>query len=169
MHSIVLAKIISPGNFVHSIEPQKQIFDILSQNVNHKVTKCYNVGLSDCSKIGVYNTSLNDGNPGGIKLQFNTHSQGDFVNAIALDSLEFNNKVSLIKIDCESEEVNVLKGAINLIKRDKPTIICEIAGGLSRDDPFTLNQLEQINYFLQDINYNIEKISFHDYLMKAKT
>ena len=32
-----------------------------------------------------------------------------------------------------------------------------------------LNQLEQINYFLQDINYNIEKISFHDYLMKAKT
>ena len=40
---------------------------------------------------------------------------------ITLDSLELNN-IDLIKIDIEGNELNVLKGALETIQRNKPII-----------------------------------------------
>jgi FkbM family methyltransferase len=43
-----------------------------------------------------------------------------------LDNIKFNERVGFIKIDVEGHEQNVLEGAINLIKKDKPNLLIEI-------------------------------------------
>ena len=43
-----------------------------------------------------------------------------------LDDLLMNSNVGFIKIDVEGHEKNVLMGALNLIKRNKPSLLVEI-------------------------------------------
>ena len=163
LHTIALSKIVSNKCTVHAFEPQKQVFDILEKNSNKKI-KNYHLGVSDKSKTRKYVTNLNNGNPGGKTLIHNDEN-GESVDLVNLDLLKFERRISLIKIDCEGDEINVLKGGINLIKKDKPIIICEIAGGMNRDHPITLNSLNRMKEILKEINYEMEKISFHDYLL----
>jgi len=45
----------------------------------------------------------------------------------ALDLEEIDRKVSMIKVDAEGMDVSVLRGAQNLIARDRPILVCEAA------------------------------------------
>lgn len=67
---------------------------------------------------------LVDGNLGATS--FKPDPDGT-VAARSLDSYDFGGKVSLLKIDVEGMEALVLSGAMALIKRDRPIIVCEAA------------------------------------------
>jgi hypothetical protein len=68
---------------------------------------------------------------------------------ISLDSIKYNfkSKVSIIKIDVEGYELNVLEGAQKLILHHRPIIICEI--------------FEKIN--LNDVVSFFEKMKYNSY------
>ena len=55
----------------------------------------------------------------------------------------FNKKIDLIKIDVNGNEMNVIKGLYNLIKRDKPILIVE-----------ELNDISKIKKLLDKIGYD---------------
>ena len=79
-------------------------------------------------------------------------NEGFSIETIKLDSLKFDNikhKVRGIKIDTEGEDLNVLLGAENIIKKFKPKIIIEV-----RNE----NKLK-IQEFLHKYNYNFFNIS----------
>ncbi len=60
---------------------------------------------------------------------------------------KLNLKISLIKIDVNGHELSVIKGLINIIKKDKPALIVE-----------TDKNINKISFFLRKLNYG--KYSF---------
>jgi FkbM family methyltransferase len=78
-----------------------------------------------------------------------------FLPAIPLDSIlyQFKNKISVIKIDVEGFEYNVISGAIQLIQLYRPILIIEIWA----------RNIEKITSLLHQLNYHrIQKILPND-------
>jgi len=73
-----------------------------------------------------------------------------------LDDYQLDN-VSLIKIDVEGFELNVLKGSTNLLEKCKPIIIIEIWS-----DPFFRKQKEELINWIKNNNYNISQLNWSD-------
>jgi len=66
-----------------------------------------------------------DNNPGMARV-----GSGDtYVKMVTLDKAFESKKVGLIKMDVEGFEAEVLKGAIKILKRDKPVLLVEILSG----------------------------------------
>ena len=59
------------------------------------------------------------------KNEFNEFRSFD-VNVKKLDNLQFENPISFIKIDVEGHEIEVIKGAIKTINKNKPILLIEI-------------------------------------------
>ena len=121
----VIAQALSyAGHSVDAFEPQRGLFDILTENMKPYClsSECHNVAVG--SQVGTTTMPrqryYNEGNFGGISC-----GSGDItVPVVTLDSFEFGT-VKLIKVDVEGWEEEVLRGAINLIARDKPILYLE--------------------------------------------
>jgi len=73
----------------------------------------------------------------------------------------------LIKIDVEGYEVNVLKGAINSLKKYSPVVIFESIDNNSRLDLY--NFFESIDYCIESLDFqNSRKYSFVDEFQSSK-
>lgn len=132
--------LIAAGKQVVAFEPQPAIYELLVKNCP-KAT-CINAALG--SKIGKARMPLVDyskrGNFGGLGIP----QGGDLsVDLLTLDSFNYQN-VSLIKIDVEGYEEEVLRGAVETIERCKPIIYLEA----DRQD-----KLFSLATFLKSINY----------------
>lgn len=167
--SLLLSEIINKNKNIYSFEP---VFnDILLKNVKdnnlESLIKVYPYGLSNKKEsIYIENIDYNKNiNFGGTKLTQNKKKEKK-INLVNLDSFNFRN-VSLIKIDVEHMEKEVLEGSFNLLKHDKPVIILE--SYLYRD-----NKLQSTNIFKKIIGlgYTINKIpegSSADYILVPST
>jgi hypothetical protein len=105
---------------------------------------------------------LNETNEGGSGLYGGT---GQVVQLLAIDSLELSN-VSLIKIDVEGMEEQVLDGARKTILANRPIIIIEIMGGhdfgtatreVRQKILHTIDKLEQLGY-------QVKQLWHHDWI-----
>lgn len=110
---------------IYSFEPFKRMFDILKKNIElnslEDTVTIFNVGLSD----EVVHASPNvvfEGNLGGTSFVKNNSGESLLK---PLDSFEFEEKIDLVKIDVEGHEVQVLKGAVNTLKKHRPIIVIE--------------------------------------------
>jgi len=146
-----LLKINNKPDFIrkyHCFECNVETFGYLKYNISeHNNVTTYNFGISDKAQIG--NMSINNFNYGnnfvktiyddekdGCKtIKNNFEKNGDyitdyntFVSFFPLDFFIniFENRVSVIKIDVEGFEDNVLSGAKHFLEKHKPTIIVEI-------------------------------------------
>lgn len=168
-HSIGVSKII-PGTKIVAFEPSKLAFSCLEENATRCYTpnsEIYNIALGNESGKGfmVYN---GDGNPGGSGLKKEVHdnnTQMNEVNIRTLDSFNIDN-VSVIKIDTEGQEDNVILGAANTIKKYKPVLVVEIQGGCtySTATPEQKRAIEKTTALIQSLGYKVELIHAHDYL-----
>lgn len=107
---------------VWAYEPVKQSFDILKQNVKENCTRT--VRLFNCAvgdKKGKVNISVDEENPSR-----STVSKGRGTTTIL--PITTTVTVRLMKIDVEDYEKKVLKGAFNVIDRDKPELFIETHG-----------------------------------------
>mgnify|MGYP003571296666 CR=1 FL=1 len=146
---------------VHSFEPVKTTFEILSKNIelNNLQSKAvlYNVGLFDKeTKAEIFKYII--GNIGGTSLK--EEQNGDIV-LKRLDDIEFNEEhIDFMKIDVENLEFQLLNGAKNLIDKYKPMIFVESFNDYYKD----------INKFLIDRDYElIKEFPYSNYLYKHKT
>jgi len=136
-------------NKFHCFECNDEMFSCLKYNtIDHNDITLYNFGLSDKPQIA--NMEVNSYNYGcNMVKQIYDNSDNDFeileydfqktnnctmteknlfISLMPLDSFFniFENKISVIKIDVEGMEYNVLLGAKKLIEKHKPAIIVEI-------------------------------------------
>lgn len=119
---------------VSAFEPNPHSFHLLQLNASLKPNiNCHNLGMSDIEGEG--SLLINSRNIGGSRLQSgDAPSEHQKMQTVALKTLddaeEINQKeIGLIKIDVEGHEIKVLRGAANLIKKQKPVILFEQNAG----------------------------------------
>lgn len=127
-----------------SFEPIKETYEIFIKNIElnglKDVVRAYNFAIGD----GVqHNTSIEQFNPENIGGTVLSNKDCGEINVRGLDELEIGEKIDFIKIDTEGFEVNVIKGAADLLKRDKPILFVEIAP----------RNLDAINKILDTLGY----------------
>ena len=154
-HTVPISKMCSKG-VVFSFEMQRIIFQLLNTNVI--LNACNNVctymeAVSNENKQETFGdinysmySSINSGNIHMDNLKVKT---GYPINIVSLDEKFKNlNRLDLLKIDAEGNEVPILKGAINLINKFKPLILTE----------FDVNNKQELIDLLP--NYNFENVSY---------
>ena len=166
-HSVVIAK-VCPTTTVHAFEPMDIHYDLLELNKHMNSLSniiCHNVGLG--SEPGImYQPNLEfekEGNFGGHGLSYEKTNKEISIKTI--DMYNFSN-VSFIKCDVEGFELNVLKGALDTIIKNKPVMIIEVWDIQSEvffNDKIILHLLNIYNY--KQINH-LHGIA--DYLFTSK-
>lgn len=160
---------------IYSVEPTVYAFKKLKENIDlnpdlKKRIKIYNYFISQKNKkIKFVHSSWkldyldkkHRVHKGTLKKTFNK--------TISLDNLFKKNKtpVGLIKIDVDGYELDVLKSAKKLLKREKPIIYFELAPYLYKEIGYSFNDLigylKELNYHFYSENFkpisNIEAIS----------
>jgi FkbM family methyltransferase len=153
-------------NKVIAIEPEEYNFTLLKKNV-------YKNGLSNTLLInkGVYSQKG--------KLSFYLSDKGEGLHSIfqtddtttkttidvdtldnIIDEINFKGKIDLIKIDVEGAEVEVVKGALKIIKENHPKLIIEV----SKENPQNLNDIKEL---LSNFNYKSEKLDEDNYFFSS--
>lgn len=114
-------------NTIYAFEPVSQNYDLLRQNTSDlEGVRIRHVAVgADDRTVHVY---ISPSNMGACEIKSGYIAGSDYqtVQQIKLDDL-FIPKVTLIKIDVEWYEPQVLLGAKSLIKEDKPLILIEDA------------------------------------------
>lgn len=132
---------------VHAFEPQPALYALLQKNTTGLPVSCYNVALSD--SIGSTGMPRVDysarGNFGGLPINARSDLGHITVQKITLDSIGLD--CSLMKIDVEGHELEVLQGAIETIERCRPILYIED----DRDD-----KRAALYKFVRDLGYTIE-------------
>ena len=151
----------SKGN-VFGFEPEISNLKLLKKNI--RTNKCSNITLFEnsvgeiCCESKLY---LSDDNSGDHRCY--SLSQKEYkvqkIKQINLDSINFNCKIDLIKIDIQGYEYKAFKGMIKLIKNNRPTIMSEFwphAIKLSGERPIDfLNFFHDLKYDIFDVNKNL--------------
>jgi FkbM family methyltransferase len=146
-YSLKLSNLVGVEGQVISFEPLKFAFETLEYFIFKKnITNILLLNFAISDKVKLVDFIQHTG-PGNYFFETFTMSKiidipSRFTNkklAINLDSLNLN-KVSLIKIDVEGHELEVLKGAKNLISTYKPVIILEASTNETEIHNFLINQ-----------------------------
>ena len=169
-HTMPMAQAVGPQGIVFAFEPQKKIYRELAMNV--RLNQLHNVVVLHCA-VGASNKTVFldepvDQNEGA---RFITQGRGvEQVQMCTIDSLELTN-ISLIKMDVENYELEVLKGATRTILKEKPVILIEIQGNhvqaaqVSSDKISHMNQMTfRVIQYLEILGYKVFHLSSQDYL-----
>jgi FkbM family methyltransferase len=158
-HSIIYSNYTS--GFVYSFEPQKVVFDILTQNIilnNCKNVIAYNFGGSNTNNTFYMNSSYETkDNHGAFRIDNTLNEKtGLKIECKIIDELNIEN-VGYIKIDVEGHEYEALLGMKNIINNCNPIILIEI-----HNDCITKNEtLNLLHYFGYNKYY---KMTHCDYI-----
>lgn len=153
---------------VYSFEPQKINFDRAVKNC--ELNDIWNVSLFNVAlyskncKMAVQNhpVSQKDINYEACQacsLSLYENENGD-IEARTLDSFNIE-KVDFIKVDCETQDFEVIKGGIETIKRNRPIIIFEY-------DVRSENVSNTCANFFKELNYSIREIAAANFLATPK-
>lgn len=159
---------------VMAFEPQRIIFNQLCGNVilnSLDNVFTYNFAISDTEDSILtitpdYNREINIGgfsfDPLVKEKCPTTKGEEELINIITIDSLDLSNVV-FIKIDVEGMELNVLKGALETIKRcNYPPIIFE---AWHQFDWYEQRKKELLD-FVRDLGYNLTMPYENNFLAK---
>jgi FkbM family methyltransferase len=64
-------------------------------------------------------------------------------------------KIGILKIDVEGGELNVIKGLLSVLERDRPLIICEVLPVYTNENQLRLSRQTELETLLKSINYSI--------------
>ena len=145
IYSIVLSELFTRQIAIEANPVTFKILEVNTELSGMKNTQLINVGLSDTCREGTIFVPRS-GNLGWATLNaahVEESAVGLSVPLKTLDSLIGENdidasRIKLIKIDVEGHEINVLKGASELLRRYKPALLCEV---LSHDEGRPLQEL----------------------------
>ncbi len=171
-HTLLLSEIISPKNKIYVFEPA--FADVIEKNVkanhleNNVVIFNEGCGKKNMSiEVPIFNRNcpINFGKfslvssyefPAFLSDETKNKCKSEIkkINIVTLDSKNLKD-ISIIKIDVEGMEIDVLEGAIQTIERERPVIFLEI---WKRNKAKTLKKpifqklLKELNYKLVFIN-----------------
>lgn len=127
-HTVMMAKKVGFGGKVFAFEPQRIVYQTLCANIAlNSIKNVYAYNMAVGAKEGhVYIPSMDyesTNNFGGVSVKENI--QGEKIQLVNLDDFLEIDLCKLIKIDVEGMEIDVLKGAVNIISRHSPILYLE--------------------------------------------
>jgi FkbM family methyltransferase len=130
------------------------------QNNNLKNVTIVNLGLGESEGSTTLHYNPKQSGLTSIVSDFKNNSLSEEIKITTLDKFSENmsGRVSFIKIDTEGYEPQVLKGAKELIKRDKPTIYIELGGDYQESSAEALKILKELNYYCEAENLDLKSI-----------
>ena len=129
---------------VYAFEPMAEVRECYIKNITKSNYTLYPYGLgAEEKKVKIQYDPKETGNT------FITQSGNREIEVYTLDRFEFN-KIDYIKIDAEGYEIEVCKGALKLIERDKPFIHIEMKKKVMNKVGLTQNTIYD---FFESINY----------------
>ncbi|MGW2957102.1 FkbM family methyltransferase [Streptomyces sp. NPDC001220] len=153
----MIAAHASPKARVHSFEPVDQIHSRLSVNVRSngvQNVKLHQAGVS--SEPGWADISVRfSGNllsTGSTLEGAAPDAQLKRIQLVTLDEVFADTKLDLVKIDVEGHEMSVLRGARQVLRRDRPTLVMEALVDADLDD--LVGQFEPLGY---DVHWIAER------------
>lgn len=161
-YALSASNIVGPKGQVIAFEPHPATFDQLQANCDLLPTSnvvAVQAGLG--SEDGAQEFYTDSANPGGHSyLPWNLRSEADESSSVRVYSLdsylatgEYPGAVSVIKIDVQGFEANVLKGAAGTIDRDRPAVFCEITPqALDRAG----SSVDEVLEFFRDRGYSMK-------------
>ena len=155
---------LSEKNKIISIEASKDTSKEFKKNLNlnnQNNINFFNNAVSDISKKNIsFYESVNDWESSQAHNNFATYSELK-VETIKIDNILgnylLNDYVVVIKLDIEGNEINAIKGALEVIKKSDPLIIMEFSKYIfkNRDNINYLKSfLVKYDYSIYDTNYN---------------
>lgn len=126
-HTLQFAQLTAPTGRVYAFEPQRLAFQVLCANMAlNSVTNAYCFQQAAGRELGWVSVPFMDpirpANFGGLSLV--AASRGDRVPVTTVDALELT-ACRLIKVDVEGMELDVLRGALETIRRTRPILYVE--------------------------------------------
>ena len=159
---------LSNENKIISIEASRSTLDEFIKNLNLNNFKNINffnnaVSYSEGKNIS-FNESINDWESSQAHKNFKLSLESK-VKTTSIDSLTqaYNliNYIVVIKLDIEGNEVNAIKGALQVIKKSDPLIIIEFSKYIF-DNKDNINYLKdfliEYNYSIFDVNYKKQNL-----------
>jgi len=151
----------SPKGSHYAFEPIPYLYNDLATRFKNRA-EIYSCALSDTKGNTTFHLVKNAPAYSGIKKRRYDISNPEIeeinVELRTLDSIiPKGNKIDLIKIDVEGGEFGVLKGAKELIKRDKPIIIFEC--GMGASDFYGTDPKDLFDYINKEFGMSIFTLS----------
>ncbi|MDA1091814.1 MAG: FkbM family methyltransferase [Acidobacteria bacterium] len=163
-HTVRIGQLAGPWGRVYAFEPQRKMYRELHHNLalnglTNVVALRMAIGSGETRVIEM--NPATPGNEGGTGVG----SGGDRAELRSLDSFGFDH-VSLLKIDVEHYENEVLDGALDTIRRNRPVIFIEIMGGHGPEEasPDVLERIAFTRSKLEALGYSVSQVFKHDYL-----
>ena len=162
--TILFSKYVGSGGKVIAIEPSKENFKLLKENMSsNSINNSYikDIGCSDKKEIKTFyqNNKYPTGNTTKINSDGYTKIEDLEETKINVDTIDnickYEKNIGLIKIDTGGTELEVLKGAVKTIEEYKPIIIFEA---------WTDRDAAKINLFLSKFNYCVKHIGHYNYM-----
>ena len=154
-HSLYFATVMHPQR-IYSFEPIKETYEILQKNIEinnlNNVIISFNIACGAESARGK-RKNYDCNNIGGTSIL--ECCEGEF-DICTIDSMKLKDKIALIKIDVEGFEENVILGALQTIKMNKPVIMVE-----AFDEA---NTFWNIYGLLSDLGYKCRPFNEKDYV-----
>ncbi len=149
----LLAGIANKEAKVYAFEPVPRVYERLKRNI--ELNKCSNIKAicaavtSSNGKIAMYVPKFDLPTSASSSKGYRENVEELEVLAVSLDSFADKEKVeiNLMKIDTETTENDVLKGAQNIIQKNRPIMLCEVINEILDSD------LKSIEEFLNSIDY----------------
>ena len=158
--SFAMAQEVGAGGRVFSFEPFPGNASRFKRNLEANTLpqlELQSIGI--CAESGGYRMSRVSEHNAGMSRISSGADEGVPVDLITLDDfveLKQLDRIDLIKIDVEGYEYEVLRGAIALLRRFRPTLVFELDDSLLANFQATprdvLSQLEELGYGLTDIS-----------------
>jgi FkbM family methyltransferase len=159
LHSVPLAKFANKGKVI-CLEPQRIIFQML----------CANIALNDLTNVFTYRAAASDANReitiqssdyespwnyGAFSVHKGMSTEGSFPGTVTMetvptvkldtfDAVSGLSSLALLKVDAEQHELQVLKGAAELIARHQPVIFVENNDAQHGDE--LIQHIESVGY-----------------------
>lgn len=137
---------------IYSFEPNPTTYEILKINTENKNISTFNRGLGSKKDKLILFESLENNGGSSLHMDKSAHEGKTYmVDIDTLDNFDFSNElVSVIKIDVEGHEFDVLQGGKKLIDEMRPIIIFEVHAS----DFTTRNNTSSLSIdFLTNKNY----------------
>lgn len=152
----LLATLARPDLKAHVFEPTPQLVAWIREHlrINGVQDRVWvmEMAVGECSGTApLYGTGAPTSPGASLLPDFKQHAKALYeVQTTTLDDALTDVRVGTIKIDVEGGELAVLRGATQLIKAHRPTILCEVLPSEG-----ALSDTAELNAFLKELGYDI--------------